>query len=90
MKRGHIPVRQCIGCRVRRPAHEMIRLKASEGTVIVSSPQDRTPGRGCYTCPDEKCVELALKRGSLARALRGKILVPPSKEALLKGHEKKG
>jgi predicted RNA-binding protein YlxR (DUF448 family) len=68
----------------------MIRLKAKDDRIIVSSRNDKTPGRGCYACPDEKCVELALKRGSLARALRRKIVVPPSKEALLKGHEKKG
>lgn len=90
MKSGHVPIRQCIGCRERRPAHEMIRLTASEDTIVVSSRKDKAPGRGCYTCPNEKCVELALRKGSLARALRRKIMGPPSREALLKGHEKKG
>jgi uncharacterized protein len=90
MRRGHIPIRQCVGCQVRRPASEMIRLKVREGSVVVSPPRDKTPGRGCYTCPDEKCVELALKKGRFVRALRGKIVVPPSKEAVLEEHEKKG
>ena len=88
MKRGHVPVRQCIGCRRKRPASELIRFKACDETVVVSPPKDKTPGRGCYICPQEECLEAALRKGCLARALRRKIVVPP-KQGLLKGLEQK-
>ncbi|HMK36609.1 MAG TPA: YlxR family protein [Desulfomonilaceae bacterium] len=90
MKRGHVPIRQCVGCRGRRPAKELIRLAISGDELVVSSQKNKTQGRGCYVCPDEKCAELALRKGTLARALRGKISVPSSKEALLKATKKKG
>jgi predicted RNA-binding protein YlxR (DUF448 family) len=88
MKRGHVPIRQCIGCRRKRPASELMRFKAIGETVIVSPPRDKTPGRGCYICPQEECLEAALKKGCLSRALRRTVVVPP-KQGLLKGLEQK-
>jgi predicted RNA-binding protein YlxR (DUF448 family) len=90
MKRGHVPIRMCIVCRQRLPAVEMLRLKASEDIIVVSSWNNRYPGRGCYTCPTETCVDAALKNGRLQRALRRSTAVTPSKEELLRGLQKKG
>jgi predicted RNA-binding protein YlxR (DUF448 family) len=67
----------------------MVHLKAAEDTVVIVSPKEEIPGRGCYVCPEEKCVEAALERGRLSRALRRSIAKVPSKEALLKGQEQK-
>ncbi len=88
MKKGHIPIRQCIGCRRRRPASELIRFKACGEQVVVSPRKDKTSGRGCYICPQEECLEMALKKGCLARALRRNV-VAPAKHELLKGLEQK-
>jgi len=85
MKKGHVPIRQCVGCRQRRPAREMIHLKAVGDTVVLSRPKDRLPGRGCYTCPREDCIRAAFQKGRLSRALRKNILNLPSQEELLKG-----
>ncbi len=87
MKRGHIPIRRCVGCRQRRPAHEMIRLKADKDTVVVADAKDRTPGRGCYVCPREECVRAALEKGRLSRALRRSMVIVPSQETLLTRQE---
>lgn len=87
MKRGHVPIRRCIGCRTRRPAHEMIRLKADKDKVIVADEKDRTPGRGCYVCPQEKCVRAALEKDRISRALRRTVVIVPSQETLLKRQE---
>ncbi len=48
-KRGHIPIRMCVGCRSRKRKEEMIRF---------------TPGneRGAYLCPDLKCLKRAEKK----------------------------
>lgn len=91
MKRGHVPIRMCIVCRTKRPANELLRLKAIADTVVVSDRKGQHPGRGCYICPTELCVDSVLKkRGLLQRALRLEFVSSPSKEALLKGFDKKG
>ncbi|MFH1116211.1 MAG: YlxR family protein [Pseudomonadota bacterium] len=90
MKKKHVPIRTCIGCGAKHPSHSMIRLKAVGGTVVRDSRQRTLPGRGCYVCRCEPCVEAALKKGSLARAFRRNIAYPPSKEGLLRGFDEKG
>ncbi|MFC1835538.1 YlxR family protein [Thermodesulfobacteriota bacterium] len=84
MKKGHIPVRQCIACRRRRPKKELIRLSALEERVVISGEQANNPGRGCYVCPREECVAAALVKGRLEKALRRRGLLVPSKEELLR------
>jgi predicted RNA-binding protein YlxR (DUF448 family) len=59
----------CVGCRTRRPQSEMMRLTWCDGGVEVDA-NTRTQGRGCYLCRDAKCIERALKKRALARALR--------------------
>lgn len=62
------PYRTCVGCRNRRPQNEMIRLgRSTGGTVEIGR---RAPGRGAYLCGDAACLEAALQRGALGRALR--------------------
>lgn len=90
MKRGHIPIRLCVGCRTRRPAHELIRFSVSENSIVVSPQKRKIPGRGCYICLDHKCLEAALKKGVIARALRRQDLLAASKEALLQGLKLEG
>ncbi|MBW8826723.1 MAG: YlxR family protein [Acidobacteria bacterium] len=65
------PVRTCVGCRVKRPQDELLRvIRRSDGTLEVG----RTlPGRGAWLCPDEACLGLALRRRALERALRGDL-----------------
>jgi uncharacterized protein len=87
MNRGHVPIRRCIGCRQRRPACEMIRLRADRNRVIVADASDKTPGRGCYVCPREECIKAALEKDRLSRALRRSMLIAPSQETLLTRQE---
>lgn len=90
MKKRHVPIRTCIGCRQKNPAHMMMRLKAVRGTVILAARKDKHPGRGCYICRREECVRAALRERRLARALRQNIADPSLVEGLLRGSEKKG
>jgi hypothetical protein len=68
MRRGHVPVRTCVGCRRLRPKAELVRLaRRADGRV------GRDPlgaGRGAYVCRDAECLERALKPGRLAHAFR--------------------
>jgi len=64
-----IPMRQCMGCRVRRGKKEMIRVvRTPEGTVSLDF-GGKMNGRGAYVCPDPECLKKAMKSRSLEREL---------------------
>jgi predicted RNA-binding protein YlxR (DUF448 family) len=67
-----VPVRTCIGCRSREEKVRLIRIVPRNGGVTVDVRQ-REPGRGAYLHPRSECLEQALKRRSLGRALRSEI-----------------
>jgi predicted RNA-binding protein YlxR (DUF448 family) len=63
------PVRTCVGCRSRAPKAELVRIaRTPEG--VRADPEAVAPGRGAYVHPSVDCVEAALARGAIARALR--------------------
>ena len=66
----HIPLRQCISCRQRRPKRELLRIVLSEAGPVID-PTGRKPGRGAYVCPDKKeCWnEKKLRRFAGAKAV---------------------
>ena len=67
-----VPVRTCIGCRSREEKVRLIRIVLRDGGVAVDVRQ-REPGRGAYLHPRPECLEQALKRRNLGRALRSEI-----------------
>jgi predicted RNA-binding protein YlxR (DUF448 family) len=61
-KKGHIPIRTCIGCRKKRKKEEMIWLaQRPEGMVVVNGKKPHQ-GRGLYLCPDHGCLTMAKKK----------------------------
>ncbi|HVD19301.1 MAG TPA: YlxR family protein [Propionibacteriaceae bacterium] len=66
------PVRTCVGCRAREEKTRLLRIVARNGGVAVDDRQ-LEPGRGVYLHPRPECLEQALKRRSLGRALRSEI-----------------
>lgn len=70
MIRRKKPERTCVGCRTVRPKNEMVRVvRQPDGTVELDK-GGKMPGRGAYVCPDASCLEQAVKRKALDRALR--------------------
>jgi uncharacterized protein len=62
------PVRMCVGCRRRAPKADLLRLVWNGGPVV---DVDQTePGRGVYLHRDVACLEHAVRRRSMGRALR--------------------
>ena len=60
-----IPMRQCIGCREKKPKRELIRVvRPPEGEVTLDF-SGKMNGRGAYLCKDPAC----LKRAAKAKAL---------------------
>ncbi len=72
-KRGHIPIRMCLGCRQRRSKEELIRLiQTPQG--LRGAPNRGGRERGFYLCKDLNCLKRARKRyaiGPLPQLERG-------------------
>ena len=69
-RQKHIPQRTCVACRETKSKRDLVRVVLlTEGGVAVDETGKRN-GRGAYLCRQLTCWELAIKRGSLGRALR--------------------
>lgn len=86
----HIPLRTCVACRssqpeqAKQPKRQLIRLvRTPEGTVMID-PTGKKVGRGAYLCADPACWELALSKGTLARAL--KVTIASEDSAALRAY----
>jgi hypothetical protein len=58
-----------VGCRATAPKRTLIRVVRSVSGAIVD-PSGTAPGRGAYVHMSGPCVERAIERDALARALR--------------------
>ena len=62
-----------MACRTARPKRELQRIVRTQGRDVVIDPSGRLAGRGAYVCQGSDCLELATKRGALARALETQL-----------------
>lgn len=68
-----IPMRQCMGCRERKPKKELIRVvRSPEGAVSLDF-YGKAPGRGAYLCPNPDCLKRAIRSKALERNLETSI-----------------
>jgi predicted RNA-binding protein YlxR (DUF448 family) len=79
--RGHVPHRTCAGCRRKAPKRELTRLALAAGGEAVLDPAGRAGGRGAYVC-SPACLDLARRRGGLARAFRARVTAAPDPSLL--------
>jgi predicted RNA-binding protein YlxR (DUF448 family) len=65
------PHRTCVGCRRTAPVAELVRLRWTPTGVELG----KGPGRGAWLCAGnaDACLDLALRRPALARALRAPV-----------------
>ena len=68
-----IPERTCMGCNIKKPKKEFIRIvKSKEGNIDI----DRTgkmQGRGAYICDNIECLEKLIKSKRLEKVFDMKI-----------------
>ncbi|MBO3087529.1 YlxR family protein [Cellulomonas dongxiuzhuiae] len=68
------PVRTCVGCRATGLRSALLRVVLSDvgagETALVVDERRRMPGRGAWLHPDQRCLELAVRRRAFGRALR--------------------
>ena len=64
-----IPLRQCLGCREMKPKAELVRvIRTPEGEITLDG-TGKANGRGAYVCRSRSCLDIALKKKSIDRAL---------------------
>src|SRR2546429_9600363 len=66
---GSGPIRTCVGCRVRAPATELLRVAIVDGELVLDL-RRRITGRGAWIHPDPGCLTKAERRRAFPRALR--------------------
>jgi predicted RNA-binding protein YlxR (DUF448 family) len=66
----HRPVRSCTACRRKGGKDEFVRIVRHHGGTVAIDDAGTAEGRGAYLCPDPACLATAIKKRSLARALR--------------------
>ena len=71
----HQPERTCIGCRATLSKNEVVRLVAGPESILIDY-REKLPGRAAYVCPRRDCIEKALTKDALAKALRLKVRPP--------------
>lgn len=70
-----IPERKCLGCNVRKPKGELVRVvRLNDGTVTLDK-TGKVSGRGAYICHDIKCYNKARKAKRFETNLE--IEIPP-------------
>ncbi len=67
------PERTCVGCRVKRPKRELLRIVRTPDGAAVVDPGAKAAGRGAYVCRDPACVTRAIGKGALGRALKAPL-----------------
>ena len=66
---GHVPMRTCVGCRVRDERAVLVRVVLVDGHLQVDD-AGSAHGRGAWLHRGDTCVAIAVKRKALGRALR--------------------
>ncbi|WP_079174807.1 YlxR family protein [Streptomyces malaysiense] len=66
---GACPERTCVGCRQRAAKDDLLRIVRSEDECV-PDPRGTLPGRGAYLHPALVCLDQAVRRRALPRALR--------------------
>jgi predicted RNA-binding protein YlxR (DUF448 family) len=72
-----------VACRTTREKRDLVRVvRTPAGDVIIDS-SGRTAGRGAYVCRDATCIDRAITKGALSRALNTQL--PPDLREVLAG-----
>ena len=84
LKPRKIPMRQCAGCREKKPKKELIRVVRSPEGAISLDTTGKAPGRGAYVCPAPECMKKAQKSRAIERALETAVSVEVYEQMLAK------
>lgn len=64
-----VPQRQCVACGQMRPKRELLRVVRTPSGEVRLDLTGKAAGRGAYVCPQDGCVDRAVRDGRLSGAL---------------------
>ena len=63
--------RRCVGCGDIKPSDELIKItKEYSSQEVIVNPDSKTFGRSAYLCYNQSCIEQALKKKKINKALK--------------------
>ena len=65
--------RKCVGCGELKPREDLIRVMKTDKKELIVNPNSKTFGRSAYLCYNQSCIELALKKSKLNKALKTNV-----------------
>ncbi|QOR36022.1 YlxR family protein [Clostridium sp. 'deep sea'] len=90
MKKRKIPKRMCIACREMKEKKQLLRVvKTPEGDVKVDT-TGKVNGRGSYLCKNSECINQAIKKKQISRALEVNIPADVYEELKKLGEQNQG
>jgi len=87
VRKVKIPMRTCIGCNVKKPKKEMIRIVTTSAGNCEIDISGKKSGRGFYICYHTECLNNAVKRKKFDKYMDKSIsldLITQLKEMLQK------
>ena len=69
----HQPIRTCVGCRILKPKHKLLRIVKKKDLTIELDPSSKASGRGAYICLNVECAKLAKKHRGFDQTFKAKI-----------------
>lgn len=67
------PERTCMGCNIKKPKKEFIRIVKNKNNEINIDRTGKMPGRGAYICDNIECLEKLIKSKRLEKVFETKI-----------------
>jgi uncharacterized protein len=67
---GRSPQRTCVVCRATTAKQALHRIVRSPAGTVAYDPSGKAAGRGAYLCGQQRCLETAVRRRSMQRALK--------------------
>lgn len=67
------PHRTCVGCRKIRERNRLIRVVSTPEGALVPDFKAKLPGRGAYLCCSSACIQEAVRKRAIPRALKRPI-----------------
>lgn len=74
------PQRSCLGCRTSKDKNLLIRFVLTPEMEIMPDLDSRLPGRGAYTCINQRCVAAAIEQRQFKRSFKHDVTVMPPEQ----------
>ena len=69
MSTKELPLRKCIACGQMLPKDKLFKIVKTKDEILFDK-TGKGQGRGAYVCKSKECIDMAIKKKSLNRALK--------------------